>query len=292
MNPMIVVHGGAWFWDDALHGIKREGLQRAVEAGYAVLRKHGSALDAVEAAVRLLEDDPVFDSGTGGYLDRQGIVRLDALIADGKELDFGAIAAVSNVKNPVSLARAVMERTEQCFYVGAGADLVAEELGMQLVSNDSLVTSHMQSFYDESLAHDTVGAVAMDLHGNTAVATSTSGSPLKPVGRVGDSPLYGSGGYAENSIGAVGATGQGENIMRLLLSKYTSDLMRQGASAMEAAKAAIAHADLRFEKSMSGVIVIDSEGKPAFAHSTPKMAVGWITRDGMIRTAMHQSEFN
>lgn len=289
MAPKIIVHGGAWAWDDALDDIKKEGLKTAVNIGYTVLKAGGSALDAVEKAVNSLEDNPVFDAGTGGYLNQAGIVQLDALIVDGATHNFGAVGGITTVKNPISLARKVMTDTEFCFFVGQGAEQQAEQFGIPVIDNQILVTPGMLDFYNAQRTDgpsDTVGAVAIDQDGNVAAATSTSGTPFKPVGRVGDSPLFGSGGYAENGVGAVGATGHGEHIMRLLLSKFTSDQLAQGKTIAEAGQAAMAYADRLFTQSMCGVIMVDAQGKLGAAHTTPKLAVGWIDAHGVARASM------
>ncbi len=289
MEPKIIVHGGAWEWDDAHDGEKNEGVRSATAVGYAVLQKGGSALDAVEQAVRALEDTPCFDAGTGGYLNRDGVVELDALIVDGSKHDFGSVGAVTRVKNPVSLARKIMEQSEHRFFVGAGADKMAAQLGEPIIANVELVTSEMYDYFLSERtdgASDTVGAVAIDQNGNVAVATSTSGTPYKPAGRVGDSPLLGAGGYAENGVGAVGATGLGENSMRTLLSKYCCDQMRAGLSAQAAAEAAMVYVEGIIPNSMSGVIVVDGKGNLGVAHTTPKIAIGWVDVNGVIGSGM------
>jgi len=287
MIPNIMAHGGAWFWDDAFDAIKRSGIEEAMTLGYAVLRRGGSALDAVEQTVVALENNPVFDSGTGGYLNQDGIVELDALIVDGAKHDFGGVAGVTKVKNPVFLARKIMEKTEYRFFIGDGANRMAQKLGISLIANEELVTEAMKAYYLARCKDgpaDTVGAVAIDREGNVAAATSTSGSPYKPAGRVGDSPILGAGGYAENGVGATGATGQGENSMRVLLSKYTCDRMAGGLSAPEAASAAMAYVESIINQSMSGVIVLDRFGNPGAAHTTPKMAIGWVDKQGEIHS--------
>ncbi|MDX1415053.1 MAG: isoaspartyl peptidase/L-asparaginase [Candidatus Promineifilaceae bacterium] len=292
MIPNIIAHGGAWYWDDELDAIKRDGLERAVGAGYAVLLEGGSALDAVEQTVILLENNPVFDAGSGGYLNQDGIVELDALIVDGSKRDFAGIAGVTRVRNPVVLARKVMEETDYCFFIGEGANRMAHLLGIPLVANQELVTDAMKNHFLDQRSDggaDTVGAVAIDYRGNVAAATSTSGSPYKPAGRVGDSPIMGAGGYAENGVGAAGATGQGENSMRVLLSKYACDQLAAGLTAQEAATAAIAYIEEIIPRSMSGVIVIDHHGNRGMAHSTPKMAAGWIDELGHIHSATRSS---
>ena len=294
MRPNILIHGGAWQWDDALDEGKREGLYEAVRIGKSILEAGGSALDAVEMAVRCLEDDVRFDAGTGGYLNQSGVVELDALITDGRRLDFGSVAGVSTVKNPITLARRVMENTEECFMIGAGADQLSERFGLPSISNIDLHTPHMIATFESykaSMQHDTVGAVAMDNDGNVASATSTSGSPFKPMGRVGDSPLYGSGGYAENKLGAAGATGKGEHIMRLLLSKYACDLLKgEAGDALWSADAALRFAEQRIQNSMCGVILIDAHGRVAAQHTTPKMAIGFINDHGEISVALSAKE--
>jgi L-asparaginase / beta-aspartyl-peptidase len=290
MQPMIMAHGGAWDWDDALDAPKEAGLAAAVRIGYDILLAGGSALDAVEQTVRALEDNPLYDAGTGGHLNQDGLVQLDALIVDGSRYEFGAVAGVTRLKNPITLARKVMEETEQCFFVGEGADRIALQFGIAHIDNAVLVTPAMRAAYEaqHKSGHDTVGAVAMDMHGNMAVATSTSGTPYKPSGRVGDSPLYGAGGYALNGAGTVGATGKGENIMRVLLAKVTCDLMSAGHDASVAAGLAMQHVERIFPNSMCGVIVIDAQGKPGAAHTTPKLAHGYVDADGHIRTGMRR----
>ena len=252
-----------------------------------------SALDVVEAAVRMLEDLPMFDAGHGGYLNQDGVVELDALIVDGSTVDFGAVAGVDKVRNPISLARRVMDSTEQCMMIGEGANRLAERFHLKMERNEDLHSPHMVELYEEykaSQGHDTVGAVAIDANGDMAVGTSTSGSPIKPAGRVGDSPLFGSGGYADNRDGAAGATGKGENIMRLVLSKFACDQMASGQDALAAARSSINFADSRFDTSMCGLLTIDPAGNLGAWHSTPKMAVGFITADKQPRVGITAEE--
>ncbi len=293
MEPKLIIHGGAWNWPDAQDRAKRQGLANVLNTCYTMFELGMSALHVVEAAVRILEDLPMFDAGHGGYLNQQGVVELDALIADGATIDFGAVAGVDRVRNPISLARRVMDSTEQCFVVGEGANQLARKFGLEMESNEELHTPHMVELYEEFKAnqnHDTVGAVAIDSNGNLAVGTSTSGSPVKPQGRVGDSPLFGSGGYADNRYGAAGATGKGENIMRLLLSKHACDLMASGRDALNAARDSIHFAEERFELSMCGLLTIDNNGNVGAWHSTPKMAVGYVGADKMPRVGVVAEE--
>ncbi|MFT5193999.1 MAG: beta-aspartyl-peptidase (threonine type) [Cellvibrionaceae bacterium] len=295
----IIIHGGAWDWPDEQDAQKVPDLIAAAKIGRDILAAGGSALDAVEKAVNYLEDAPTFEAGTGVPPNRNGVVQLDALIVDGKMHDFGSVAAVERVKNPISLARKVMEETNHCMFVGAGADDLARELGIPLIPNLELVDEESWRAFVERdasvltpewessqpLSHDTVGAVAIDQDGNVASATSSSGSPFKPAGRVGDAPLLGSGGFALNGVGAVGCTGNGENIMRLLLAKYAHDKMAEGMTAQQAADASVAYMSSVYPNPMTGMIVVDAAGNLAFATSTPKIAVAWTDGDE-IKTAM------
>ncbi len=216
-------------------------------------------------------------------------MQLDAFIADGAKLDFGAVAGVRRIKNPITFARRVMEQTEQVMFVGADADLMARSLDIDWIENETLVTPAMRQLYEDQrtneaniTAGDTVGAVAVDRDGNFASATSTGGTPFKPAGRVGDSPFFGAGGYADNNIGASSTTGHGEQIMRCLLAKFSCDRMAAGRTAQEAADDTAAHFESRFPNSMSGVIIIDAKGQYGLAHTAPKMTCAWLDKDGTI----------
>lgn len=293
MLPRIMVHGGAWGWEDILDAEKCAGVRKAASAGYSILDKGGAALDAVERAVIALEDNPALDAGSGAYINQDGMVQLDALIVDGAKQDFGAVAGVTLVKNPITLARLIMQRTPHCFFVGAGADQMAQALNLPTIPNEQLITPVMREHYLQRRTHgsssDTVGAVAIDCNGNTAAATSTGGTAFKPRGRVGDSPLYGSGGYAQNGIGAAGATGLGENIMRVLLCKYICDKIAEGLTAGDAANAGMQFIEQRFSNSMAGVIVIDHLGRISAAHTTPKLAFAWVDDNGKVRSAIQSN---
>lgn len=288
MQAKLIVHGGAWDWDDAFDTPKNQAIIKAVEIGWEILKSGGTALDSVEKAVNSLEDDPLFDAGTGSHLNADGIVEMDALIIDARKRNFGAVGAVQRVRYPISLARKVLEETDQNFFVGAGADALAGRLGMPLIPNISLVTEAEQAnFFAQNTdgASDTVGAIALDNTGNIAVATSTGGTPLKPAGRVGDSPLFGAGGYADE-YGGAGATGKGENAMRTLLSKYVVDEIRHGKNAQDAALSAMEYIESVIPDSMIGTIVIDNEGNLGAAHTSPKLACGWIDENGIARASM------
>lgn len=290
-RPVILTHGGAGQWLESAFDSALSGMQQATAAGWAILSNGGSALDAVEKAVNLLEDHPVFDAGIGSFLNEMGEVEMDALIVDGAAITFGAVAAVRNVRYPISLARLVMTKTPHCFFVGDGADKLAVDLGMPRVPNLTFVTSDkFLAFQDrdsrtgETLG--TVGAVALDSHGNIASATSTGGTLNKAKGRVGDSPIFGAGGYADNQAGAASATGKGENIMRVLLSKYAVDRLAEGLSAQEAASAASRYISSRFEIPNSGIIVVDKHGRLGASHTTYKMPIGWVDENGAIQVSL------
>lgn len=285
----IIVHGGAWNWPDEQDIPKRESLIQAVMTGWRILENGGSALDAVECAVNILEDAPLFDAGTGSHLNAEGVIEMDALIVDGTRIDFGAVAAVTRVRNPISLARRVMQETKNKLFVGAGADRLAEKMGIPLIANVDLITAQEMALFHSSQVqsgHDTVGAVAIDQDGNIAAATSTGGTPFKLSGRVGDSPIFGAGAYADSQIGAASATGVGENSMRALLSKYAVDQIAAGYTAQQAADRAMEYMEARFEPSMVGIIVVDRNGNIGFAHTTPKIGTAWIDGTGAAQTSM------
>lgn len=288
MPLRLIVHGGAWDWDDALDAPKSQSIIKAVEIGWKVLKSGGTALDAVEKAVNCLEDDPLFDAGTGSHLNADGIVEMDAIIIDARQRNFGAVGAVRRVRYPISLARKVLEETDQNFFVASGADALAYRLGMPIVPNISLVTeTEKANFFAQRTdgASDTVGAIAMDDTGNIAVATSTGGTPLKPAGRIGDSPLFGAGGYADE-FGGAGATGKGENAMRVLLSKYVVDEICRGKNARDAALSSMEYIESVIPNSMIGTIVIDKDGTIGAAHTAPKLACGWVDEQGVAQASM------
>ncbi len=288
MKPRLIVHGGAWYLPRRKRQAAREGVRRAAAAGWAVLERGGSALDAVEAAVRVMEDDPVFDAGRGSYLNRAGEVEMDAIIMDGRTLDLGAVAAIQRVRHPVSVARKVMEASPHNLFVGSGATAFAERLGIPLCDPAELLGRTGDEHPEDEhwsppewveaqaiCTCDTVGAVALDADGHLAVATSTGGMPHKAPGRVGDSPLVGSGAYADDHLGAASATGWGERLMRIVISKTACDLLAKGMTAQEAAETAIALLHERV-RGYGGLIVIDRQGRIGAAHNTPHMAHAWV----------------
>jgi beta-aspartyl-peptidase (threonine type) len=285
-RPAILVHGGAGrahrrHAPEALV----KGCLQAARLGYKFLADGGSALDAVEAAVAALEDDPRFNAGTGSVLTRDGNVEMDAAIMEGTHLHAGAVAAVRCVKNPIRLARLVMDNCPHVLLSGTGATAFALEQKVPSCPMEELVTEEskqkLEMYLSGNVAEDdrgTVGAVAIDASGAVAAATSTGGRVGKMPGRIGDSPLLGCGTYADDEGGAASATGNGEAIMRVALTKYVSEKLRAGTPSAQAAKSAIV--ELTRIGGLGGVIVIDKNGRLASAMNTPHMARAWVSGPG------------
>lgn len=284
----MIVHGGAGSWPDHEDEGKHASLIKASSTGWQILQDGGSALDAVEKAVNIMEDEPLFDAGHGSHLNSEGVAQMDAIIVDAPSRNFGAIAGVEKIQYPISLARKVMEETTHNFIIGQGAEQFAREMGFELLPNSWFITdAEWQRFREKAGAgtSDTVGAVAIDSEGKIAVATSTGGTFFKHPGRVGDAPLFGSGAYGD-TYGGVSATGVGEHSMRVLLSKYVVDQIFGGNDAQAAADLSMRYIDTVFEKSNVGVIVIDHNGKLGAAHTTEKLACGWIDENGKPQASM------
>ncbi len=302
--PVLAVHGGAWDIPDELVEPHRRGVTSALAAGYALLEKGASAVDAVEAAVAVMEDDEAFDAGRGSFLTSDGRVQLDALLMDGNTLRAGGVACVERLRNPIRAARLVMDLSPHVYFVGAGAEAFAAEHGMPLIDNSELVidrerrhladaqqklrnapvsaaaTSPQLGAMHSANSHDTVGAVALDGRGNLAAATSTGGTLNKSPGRVGDSSLIGCGCYADNLSAAVSLTGWGEPIMKLVLGKWAVDRVQQGTPPAQAAEEAIAYLFHRLG-GHGGIILLGPLGRVGIAHNTPRMAWGTRTTRGM-----------
>ncbi len=302
-NYSIMVHGGA----GALDNVKDEktavryleSIKRVLEHGREVITLGGSALQCVEACASLLEDDPVFNAGCGSVLNEHGHVEMDAAIMDGQDLTAGAVAGVENIANPVQLARLVMTESEHVMLVSDGAMRFADHCGVERVPEDYFYTSERIAQLKDArlkgkivLDHDdnlessedqkygTIGAIAYDQHGNLAAATSTGGIVNKRMGRVGDSPIVGSGVYADNETCAVSATGFGEDFMRTVIAKTISDfVLMKGLDAQNATIEGIEYLK-RKVSGRGGVIVIDNKGKCASGFTTKKMIHGWIEHGG------------
>ena len=294
MNPVLLVHGGAWDIPSDEITAHTRGVTRAARVGFDLLRQGAAALDAVEAAVTVLEDDETFDAGRGSFLTADGRVQLDALMMDGATLRAGAVACVERLKNPIQAARLVLERSPHVYFVGPGAEEFARQHGLTLIDNQELVIDRERERLHAAKAraqagiedqtftgnqHDTVGAVALDLAGNLAAATSTGGTLNKTPGRVGDSSVIGCGGYADNRSAAASLTGWGEPIMKLVLAKWAVDRVPL-LGPEQAAEDAIAYLYSRLQ-GHGGMILLSPDGRYGIAHNTPRMAWAVCTRKGV-----------
>ncbi|MDE1163704.1 MAG: isoaspartyl peptidase/L-asparaginase [Acidobacteriaceae bacterium] len=318
-KPILLIHGGAWAMPDDAIDAHNRGIRHALTAGWNALNKGGTATDAVEAAISAMEDDDIFDAGTGSYLTRDGRVQCDALMMNGSDLRAGGVACVERLKNPIQAARLVLERSPHVYFVGVGAERFATQQGMRLIDNMELVVPREQKRLmefqlsgkpdttfsgdtaqnetainaeaqqglpaelrsDPTLhSHDTVGAVALDSFGNLAAGTSTGGTLSKAPGRVGDSSLIGCGCYADNLSAAVSLTGWGEPIMKLVLGKWAVDRVAAGATPEEAAADAIQYLHTRLG-GHGGMILLGPDGRIGLAHNTPRMAWGIATENGL-----------
>ncbi|RLE57511.1 MAG: asparaginase [Candidatus Methanomethylicota archaeon] len=298
ITPVILIHGGAGSYrnvDEKFLKLRRTYLKNAVLNGFKVLQSK-SALDAVESAVKYMENSGVFNAGLGSVLTLNKSVEMDAGIMDGRTLSVGAVGLVKNFKNPISIARKVMDETDHIFIVDGGAEILGNLFNVEKAEN--LITQEKLERYDKIYAlwmsgerrrmeklrnfikkrpdlfktYSTVGAVAIDSDGNVASAVSTGGYWLKFPGRIGDVPLVGCGFYADNEAGAVSATGIGELIARLTLSRFCCDLMRFKISAQKACEIAIDHITRRFGMGNAGVIAVDKYGGWGFAFNTNGMS--------------------
>src|SRR5437870_607769 len=300
----LVVHGGAGTISRSEMTAQREreyraGLEQALAAGYEILKRGGSSLDATEAAVRVLEDDPHFNAGKGAVFTSAGTNEMDAAIMDGKTLAAGAVASLKHIKNPISLARLVMEKSGHVMMDGDGAEAFAKENRIELVDQKYFFTQERWEALEKIKAaeksrtgtagkafiitdqdrHGTVGAVALDRNGNLAAATSTGGTTNKRPGRVGDSPVIGAGTYANNATCAVSCTGDGEFFIRAAVAHQVSALMElRGMSLPEAAERALARAQKLGGN--GGLIAIDKNGNVALPFNTSGMYRGYLGEDG------------
>jgi beta-aspartyl-peptidase (threonine type) len=291
----LVVHGGAGVIERRLSTPEqdrdiRASLDRALEAGAAILAAGGDALDAVERAACVLEDDPAFNAGRGAVFTYQGTNELDAAVMEGTARNAGAVTGVTATRNPVSLARAVMEHSPHVFLSREGADQFSRERGLEQVGPEWFATPERRRqleamrgddghYFDEELKYGTVGAVAVDIHGHVAAATSTGGLTGKRWGRIGDTPLIGAGTYADDRAGAVSATGAGEYFIRAAVAHEICARLRMcGESARDAADKVIA--DVGSLGGSGGVIVVTAAGDAAFAFNTPGMYRGLASAEG------------
>jgi beta-aspartyl-peptidase (threonine type) len=307
---VIAVHGGA----NTLSGVRltaphqarcKKKLAQALRAGHAVLKKGGSALDAVAAAVVVLEDSPLFNAGKGAVFSAEGKNELDASLMDGRTRNAGAVSGLTRIKNPIRLARAVLDHSPHVLLVGRGAEKFARKMKMRFVSPRYFFTKWRWKQLQRAKRRNkfgwntkrgraiyvgsswgTVGAVALDANGNLAAATSTGGRVNKAWGRVGDSPIIGAGTYADNRTCAVSATGQGEYFMRAVTAYNVSARMRFGKQSLSAASHATIFDDVGKLGGLGGVIAVDRSGNIAMPFNYPAMYRGYIDRHGKLVVAI------
>lgn len=317
---VLVVHGGAGTilknqMTPEMEKAYTEGLSQALKKGYAILESGGTSLDAVEATVRVLEDNTLFNAGKGAVFTHEGRNELDASIMNGKTLTAGAVAAVTVVKNPISAARAVMEKSNHVMLTGVGADQFAAQCGLEIVDpsyffTDARWKSLMRVKKEDSLKSEldhsdkksngliyrsinndskfgTVGAVALDQNGNLAAATSTGGMTNKRFGRIGDSPIIGAGTYANNATCAISCTGWGEFFIRLVMSKTISDMMEFGKMKLKNAAQEMIMERLPALGGDGGLIAVDHNGNIAMPFNTEGMYRGYV-KDGKITVKIYK----
>ncbi len=300
MPLALAIHGGAWNIPNEAVAAHRQGIRAALESAWDILRHGASALDVVETAVRVLEDDPTFNAGRGSHLNRAGRLEMDASIMEGTRLGAGAVAAVSGIRHPVTLARRVLDRSPHVLLVGGGARAFARQMdGIERCRTQDLLVGRERARYlrirrgERALVEKefhpsarygrhfgTVGAVALDARGRVAAATSTGGTQDKAPGRVGDSPLIGAGTYADDRAGAVSCTGWGEGILRVVLAKAAVDRLAAGSAPHLAGRRALAA--LQRVRGHAGLILVDRSGRAAAVYNTPRMARGLVTHGRMV----------
>ncbi|HEV8581147.1 MAG TPA: isoaspartyl peptidase/L-asparaginase [Thermoanaerobaculia bacterium] len=277
----IAIHGGAGTIPKTLPEERKRqylhSLAEALKVGQQELQKGGTSLDAVEKVVRFLEDDPLFNAGKGAVYTHEGTHELDAAIMDGRDLSCGSVSVLKTVKHPISLARMVMEKSPHVFMIGEGAETFATEMKVERVPNTYFDTPYRYQQWQEDLAkdrkdRDTVGAVALDVHGNLAAATSTGGLTNKRFGRVGDVPVIGAGTYANNRTCAVSGTGIGEQFIRHTVAHDISALMEYGGLTLEQAADRVVHQKLK--PGDGGVIGVSHDGSIALVFNSEGMYRG------------------
>jgi L-asparaginase / beta-aspartyl-peptidase len=306
ITPAVVVHGGAGFIHPDRYESARQGCERAARAGLTVLAGGGSALDAAQAAVRVLEDDPAFNAGVGAVLTRAGAAEMDAAVMDGRDLRVGAVAAMANARQPIDIARAVLDDGEHILLCAEGAWAFARERGFTPCDPAEIITERSRERLEEARRraghtvrevdpelHDpgTVGACAVDAAGHVAAATSTGGMTFKRTGRIGDTPLPGAGTYADDRGGAASATGEGEAIIRVTMTRTCVELMRSGLPARTAAWASADELADRVGGS-GGIICVDARGRIGLAHNSETMswAAGTLDRSELRVTSGVRAE--
>lgn len=297
---VIAVHGGAGPDSEFIKKHNKEykkGIKDALTAGFHVLKDGGTSLDAVETAVKTFEDNPLFNAGRGSALNERAEVEMDASIMNGKNMKAGAVSIVKNVKNPVSLARAIMEKTKHIYLGDMGALDFARKLGMEVMPEAYFITDHAFEEYQKALqessntigeagdyqvkrkTHGTVGAVAVDKEGNVAAATSTGGTENKVPGRIGDSSIIGIGCYANNKTCAVSSTGDGEVLIQNVIAFHISSLMQYKGLSLKKAAYYLLQQELKEVKGDIGFVAVDAKGNVAMEFNAERMHRGFKTAD-------------
>lgn len=280
-QPQLIIHGGAGDIPDSLLEPFRRGCRHAVEVGYHILKRGGCAEDAVEAAIRAMEDDETFDAGKGSHLNQEGVVSMDAGFMEGAHLNVGAVAGLRDIANPIVVARRIME-SEHTFLIGEGAARFAEAHGIPRCDPRTLIVPReheewlalRQALRRAAPYGDTVGAIARDAQGHLAAGVSTGGRKFAVPGRVGDVPCVGSGFYADDAVGAAVSTGEGEQIVRIVMAKRAVDNLASGMHPQEAAEEVIAYLAKRVQ-GRAGIIVMDRLGRMGCAYNTFRMGRAW-----------------
>ena len=298
MTIALVIHGGAdprrpEAYSEASRLAQRAALTAALRAGHGVLRAGGAALDAVETAVMSLEDSGQFDAGRGAYRNVDGGFDLDASIMDGRTGAAGAAAHLHHVRNPIRLARRVMERTSHVLLVAEGAERFARDEALEFVGDDYFTPSMpaASKVHEPTQPVGTVGAVALDAGGNLAAGTSTGGTYERRAGRVGDTPVIGAATYADNRVGAVSGTGQGEYFLRAVLAHDIAARVEHGGRTLAEAAEAAMREKLTGRGGSGGIIALDRTGRPVMVFNTPTMARGAVVgTEGALRVALFDGE--
>lgn len=301
MPIAMIVHGGAWAIPDEQVEAHQAGCRAALEAGWKLLSAGRPAIEACEAAVRIMEDDPTFDAGTGSHLTADGAVELDAAMMDGRSLRYGAAASLRRVRNPITLARHLLEGPATML-VGAGAEAFAERCGLPLCENRELIVERERRLWEQwragqqaaaevygapqpaeaarAVAHDTVGAIALDVSGNIVAANSTGGTPFKLPGRVGDTPMVGCGLYADALVAGAVCTGWGEAITRVVMARRAVELIERGVAPQSAVELAVRNLARNVPGGNGGCILITHTGQVGLAWNTPRMAYAYRLEGG------------
>lgn len=313
-KTMLVIHGGAGTitrqsMTPEMEKQYREGLEAALRAGHAVLAKGGSSIDAVEAAIRVMEDSPLFNAGKGAVFTREGKNELDASIMEGRNKMAGSVAGVTIIRNPITAARAVMEKSEHVMMVGRGAELFATKMGLEIVDpsyfwterrwkslqnelmKEQGIKPQASATFPEDKKFGTVGAVALDVNGDLAAGTSTGGTTKKQFGRVGDAPIIGAGTYADNESCAISATGHGEYFIRFTVASDIAALVKYRGMTVKQAGDEVIHKKLmntKPEKGEGGVIILDRNGNFAMPFNTEGMYRGYIGADGVAHVEIYK----